>query len=104
MIELSQKDWSSQLEADSESVIMDVRTQEEVDEGMIPEALHMDIYNGQKFISSLEKLDKSLGYYVYCRSGNRSAQACSIMDQLGFKLTFNLVGGFLGWTGPSVTP
>jgi rhodanese-related sulfurtransferase len=104
MIELSQKDWSSQLESDSESFIMDVRTQEEVDEGMIPEALHMDIYNGQKFISSLEKLDKSLGYYVYCRSGNRSAQACSIMDQLGFKSTFNLVGGFLGWTGPSVTP
>ena len=104
MIELSQKDWSSQLEADSESVIMDVRTQEEVEEGMIPEALHMDIYNGQKFISSLEKLDKSLGYYVYCRSGNRSAQACSIMDQLGFQSTFNLVGGFLGWTGPSVTP
>ena len=103
MIELSQKDWSSQLESDSESFIMDVRTQEEVDEGMIPEALHMDIYNGQKFISSLEKLDKSLGYYVYCRSGNRSAQACSIMDQLGFKSTFNLVGGFLGWTGPSVT-
>ena len=104
MIELSQKDWSSQLESDSESFIMDVRTQEEVEEGMIPEALHMDIYNGQKFISSLEKLDKSLGYYVYCRSGNRSAQACSIMDQLGFKSTFNLVGGFLGWTGPSVTP
>ena len=104
MIELSQKDWSSQLESDSESFIMDVRTQEEVDEGMIPEALHMDIYNGQKFISSLEKLDKSLGYYVYCRSGNRSAKACSIMDQLGFKSTFNLVGGFLGWTGPSVTP
>lgn len=104
MIELSQKDWSSQLESDSESFIMDVRTQEEVDEGMIPEALHMDIYNGQKFISSLEKLDKSLGYYVYCRSGNRSAQACSIMGQLGFKSTFNLVGGFLGWTGPSVTP
>ena len=104
MIELSQKDWSSQLESDSESFIMDVRTQEEVNEGMIPEALHMDIYNGQKFISSLEKLDKSLGYYVYCRSGNRSAQACSIMDQLGFKSTFNLVGGFLGWTGPSVTP
>ena len=104
MIELSQKDWSSQLESDSESFIIDVRTQEEVDEGMIPEALHMDIYNGQKFISSLEKLDKSLGYYVYCRSGNRSAQACSIMGQLGFKSTFNLVGGFLGWTGPSVTP
>lgn len=104
MIELSQKDWSFQLEADLESVIMDVRTQEEVEEGMIPEALHMDIYNGQNFISSLEKLDKSLGYYVYCRSGNRSAQACSIMDQLGFKSTFNLVGGFLGWTGPYVTP
>lgn len=104
MIELSQNDWASHLEADPESIIIDVRTQEEVEEGMISEALHMDIYNGQEFISGLDKLDKTLSYYVYCRSGNRSAQACSIMDQLGFKSTFNLIGGFLGWSDPALRP
>ena len=104
MVGLSQSDWASNKEADLESITIDVRTQEEVDEGSIPDALHMDIYNAQEFILGLEKLDKSLSYYVYCRSGNRSGQACSIMSQMGFKSTFNLSGGFLGWTGPSLTP
>ena len=104
MIELSQYDWASQKEADSESIIIDVRTKDELEEGLIPDAIHMDIYKGQEFISGLEKLDKTLAYYVYCRSGNRSAQACSIMSQMGFKSTFNLSGGFFGWTGPSLTP
>lgn len=34
---------------------------------------------------------------VYCRSGNRSGQACQILDMAGFKNTKNLVGGMLGW-------
>lgn len=34
---------------------------------------------------------------VYCRSGNRSAQACAILDAAGFKHTKNLVGGMLNW-------
>lgn len=33
----------------------------------------------------------------YCRSGNRSGQACLILDTLGFKNTRNLVGGMLAW-------
>jgi len=103
MSELSQSEWASQLESDSKSVIIDVRTDQEVEEGMIPKALHMDIYKGQEFVSELEKLDKTLSYYVYCRSGNRSGQACSVMQKMGFESTFNLVGGFLEWTGPTVT-
>ena len=104
MSELSQSKWASQLESDSKSVIIDVRTDQEVEEGMIPKALHMDIYKGQEFVSELEKLDKTLSYYVYCRSGNRSGQACSVMQKMGFESTFNLVGGFLEWTGPTETP
>jgi rhodanese-related sulfurtransferase len=34
---------------------------------------------------------------VYCRSGNRSMQACLILDTIGFKNTKNLVGGMLDW-------
>jgi len=33
----------------------------------------------------------------YCRSGNRSGQACMFSDTLGFKNTKNLVGGMLAW-------
>lgn len=34
---------------------------------------------------------------VYCRSGNRSGQACMILETLGFEKTKNLVGGMLAW-------
>jgi rhodanese-related sulfurtransferase len=33
----------------------------------------------------------------YCRSGNRSGQACLILDMLGFKNTKNLTGGMVAW-------
>ena len=34
---------------------------------------------------------------LYCRSGNRSGQACMILDMLGFKNTKNLYGGMVHW-------
>jgi len=34
---------------------------------------------------------------LYCRSGNRSGQACMILDMLGFTNTKNLVGGMVAW-------
>ena len=99
MADLNQQEWSSRLYSDNNAVILDVRTQEEVDEGRIPNALHIDIYKGQGFIDEVEQLDKVKTYYVYCRSGKRSAQACSVMNQLGFENCHNLLGGFMDWTG-----
>lgn len=94
---LSKEDWSEQLKEDSKSVVLDVRTQDEVDMGMIPNAIHIDIYKGQGFIDEVEKLDKTKNYYVYCRSGARSAQACAILNDLGFKNAYNLEGGYNAW-------
>lgn len=34
---------------------------------------------------------------VYCRSGNRSGQACMILETMGFTNTVNLVGGMMNW-------
>jgi len=79
-----------------------IRTDAEVADGIIANAIHMDIYKGQEFISDIEDLDKSKSYFVYCRSGNRSGQACQIMEQLGFEKAYNLEGGMLEWTGDVV--
>lgn len=99
MANLTQEDWKTQLDNDTNAVVLDVRTDAEVAEGIIPNAIQINIYEGQGFIYKLEELDKSKNYYVYCRSGNRSGQACAIMNQLGFKNAYNLVGGILEWQG-----
>ena len=79
MDDLSQEEWTEQLMADDDAIILDVRTAEEVEDGHIPNSTHIDIYMGQGFITEVNKLDKSKNYYIYCRSGNRSGQACAIM-------------------------
>ena len=99
MADLLQSDWEAQLEKDDNAVILDVRTEGEVADGKIPNTLHIDIYKGQGFVDDLQKLDKSKNYYVYCRSGGRSAQACAVMNQLGFENAYNLMGGFNEWNG-----
>jgi rhodanese-related sulfurtransferase len=103
-MDLSQQEWANQLEQDDNAVIIDVRTPDEWAEGIIPNALQIDIYQGQGFIYKIDELDKSKNYYVYCKAGGRSAQACSIMNQLGFENTYNLLGGFMQWSGKTVTP
>ena len=96
---LSQSEWSEQLKNDLNAVVLDVRTEDEWNDGFIPNAVFNDIYKGQGFIYKLEEMDKTKNYYVYCKSGGRSGQACAIMNQLGFKNAFNLEGGFKNWEG-----
>jgi len=47
-------------------------------------------------VDDLEDL-KEEEVVCYCRSGNRSGQACLILDMLGFKNTRNLTGGMSLW-------
>jgi len=98
-MDLSQEEWVEQLEQDNNAVLLDVRTPEEVADGYIPNAKHIDIYLGQGFIDEISKLDKTKNYYVYCRSGNRSGQACNLMNGMGIENAYNLEGGFMNWEG-----
>ena len=97
--DITQEEWQELIGKDDNAVILDVRTPEEVDDGYIPNMKNIDIRMGQGFLEEVEKLDKSKSYYVYCRSGARSAQACQLMEQMGFDTTYNLIGGFMDWEG-----
>lgn len=96
---LEQKEWWNQFSNNKNAVILDVRTEDEVNRGKIPGAINIDIYKGQGFIYTVDALDKSKDYFVYCAAGVRSFNACRIMEELGFTKTFNLVGGFSNWEG-----
>jgi phage shock protein E len=77
-------------------VILDVRTQDEFDEGHIDGAVLLDFYRDD-FADRLAALDPTVPYVLYCRSGNRSGQARAIMDDLGFRAVEDIDGGIVGW-------
>ncbi len=98
-MDLSQQDWSTKLSETENAIVLDVRTEDECADGIIPNAIIIDIYEGQGFVYKVEELDKTKDIFVYCKSGGRSAQACAVMNQLGFETTYNLIGGFTNWNG-----
>lgn len=100
-MDLSQEDWKNKFESDDNAFLLDVRTPEEFEEGHIPDATLLDIRQAANFMEGIRSLDRSKNYYVYCRSGVRSSQACQLMNQTGIDTTYNLLGGFMEWDGAS---
>jgi len=47
-------------------------------------------------IDDIEDLKEEI-VYIYCRSGNRSGQACMMLEPYGFKNVVNVAGGMLDW-------
>lgn len=78
------------------STVIDVRTAAEARSGSIKGAVNIDIMS-MDFQQKIAKLDKNKTYFVYCRSGNRSGQACRMMGDAGFTHVYNLSGGMMSW-------
>jgi NADPH-dependent 2,4-dienoyl-CoA reductase/sulfur reductase-like enzyme/rhodanese-related sulfurtransferase len=76
---------------DPNAVLLDTRDPHEFAQGHIAGALHIPLNHLRDLVPSL---DKSLIYYIYCRSGHRSYLACRLLTQLGFTCQ-NLSGGYL---------
>jgi len=91
---VSSSEFVNLLADNSNGELLDVRTQEEYDSGHIKGAINID-FRGPDFISKIGELDKSKTYFVYCRSGNRSASAVEIMKENGFNNIVELEGGIV---------
>jgi len=77
-------------------VILDVRTPEEFASGHIENAINLDFLS-ETFRKDLDQLDKSKTYLMHCRSGARSVQALSVMEELSFLEVYHMPDGILGW-------
>ncbi len=71
------------LEAQPDAVVIDVRTPEEVAAGALDGALAIDVQRDD-FEDRIDELDRDATYVLYCRTGNRSAQAAQRMAERGF--------------------
>lgn len=85
-----------QQASDPNLVLIDVRTEGEVSEGMIPGAVWMDLSH-KEFMANVLALPKEKNYCLYCASGGRSTMAVSFMEQHDFTHVVDLEGGIMTW-------
>lgn len=84
-------------DTESPVVVLDVRTPEEYAEGHLEGAVLIDA-QAPDFADRLAELPRDGRYVIYCRSGNRSAQARAIMEELGFTDVADVDGGIVAWS------
>jgi len=86
--------------ADSQLLVLDVRSAAEFDEGHIPGAINIpfDAIGGR--ITELGPSGQR-DIVVYCRSGRRSAIALTTLKEAGFSRLFHLEGDWLRWSEES---
>ncbi|MDD5391449.1 MAG: rhodanese-like domain-containing protein [Thiothrix sp.] len=84
-----------------DSAVLDVREEAEVRAGKIKGARHIPLAQLKSRMAELDAF-KDKPVLVYCRSGNRSAHACSLMTKVGFQDVSNLAGGIVAWESASL--
>lgn len=101
MKNLTKEEWKKQLATTDNAIVLDVRTPEECAEGMQENAEQLNFLSPDTFNAGMKQLDSNKTYFVYCRSGARSAKACQMMEDTGLNCK-NLLGGMLEWDGKVV--
>lgn len=84
------------LIADTNVQLLDVRAQDEFDDGHIAGAALVDVNDTAFVENAMAVLDKQRPVAVYCRSGRRSARAARLLSEQGYRVT-NLSGGVIAW-------
>ena len=85
-----------QLMNSDDAIVLDVRDDAEVRDGIIGKPKHIPVSMLAKRITELDK-HRGKTVIAYCRSGSRSSQACRILRKAGFEKVVNLRGGILAW-------
>lgn len=96
MQNISAEEVKARLDAGEKLSLVDVREPSEHEDFNIGGILHPLGKIQSMMLDELEDY-KNKEVILYCRSGNRSGQACMTLDMLGFTNTKNLVGGMKGW-------
>ena len=86
----------SSLINEPNTIILDVRTAEEFNEGHLEGAINIDQSQSDFLEKAKAALPQDKTIAVYCRSGRRSASAAGRLAAVGYRCV-NLKGGILAW-------
>ena len=84
----------SKLSDDNELYLLDIRSESEVMQGVLPNAEHLPMH---LIPMKMNEFPKDKDIVLYCRSGARSYHACMYLMQQGFQNVVNLRGGIIDW-------
>ncbi|MDI6401423.1 rhodanese-like domain-containing protein [Balneolaceae bacterium ANBcel3] len=79
------------LLSNNEVIIIDIRTPGEWQSGTVEGAQLINLQD-PSFLELIDPLDRNQTYLLYCRTGNRSRMAASIMQEVGFASILNYTG------------
>ncbi|MBI3651903.1 MAG: rhodanese-like domain-containing protein [Acidobacteria bacterium] len=106
MKEVSPKEAYEVMQNDPDYIYLDVRSTMEFADGHPTGAVNVPIMNftpgsgmtpNPDFVQTIEeKFPKEAKLVIGCKSGARSAQACQIMEKMGYTHVTNMRGGFVG--------
>ena len=91
----------AELIADTNVVVLDVRTAAEFAEGHIQRAILIDQGQSDFMEKAKAMLPTEKKIAVYCRSGRRSASAAGRLADAGYNCV-NLKGGIIAWQGANM--
>ena len=74
------------------SILLDVRSTQEFEEGHLGNAISLPVYDIKKKYQEMLK-DKSQTIIVYCSTGHRSEKAQKLLKKLGYEKVYNLCNG-----------
>jgi len=94
--EVDSADARTLLDGPVPPVLVDIRENDEWDEGHIPGAVHVGRGHFEARIEAAAP-DKSRPVLLYCSAGNRSAFAAKTLEELGYEHVSSLSDGFTGW-------
>ena len=83
------------------ALVLDVREEKEFNSGHILNAKLLPLGKLPEQMSELERY-RERPIVVVCRSGQRSASACTLLGKNGFAQTYNLEGGVTAWQKASL--
>ena len=95
MKQITAQELEEKIKSGEKVNLIDVREDFEVAMGKIPGANHIPLGS---IPEKIEELDKNKHYYMICRSGARSGNACAYLIQEGYDVT-NISDGMIGWNG-----
>jgi len=96
-MDLTAEESKQVLDEHEDMVVIDVRTPPEFAQGRIKGAILIDMMQPD-FEQNISEYSRDDKYFIYCRSGSRSARIVYVMEQLGFEQIFHLAHGLMDWT------